>query len=194
VTLAWWDDAWLNEAFATKILSEWKPEWNTRLSELGGKFGAMSRDSLVSARKIRQPIESTNDIASAFDNITYEKGSAVIRMFESWVGEKQFQAGINSYLRRYAFRTATGNDFLDAISGSGRPQLASAFSSFLEQSGAPEVSNYDALLQRAPSGGGFDGGARLTSVGRGFCDAASRREFASFFEERAKQSIGGPRN
>jgi alanyl aminopeptidase len=54
--------------------------------------------------------------------------------------------------------------------------------------------NYDALLQRAPSGGGFDGGARLTSVGRGFCDATSRREFASFFEERAKQSIGGPRN
>jgi alanyl aminopeptidase len=144
VTLAWWDDAWLNEAFATwaetKILSEWKPEWNTRLSELGGKFGAMSRDSLVSARKIRQPIESMNDIANAFDNITYEKGSAVIRMFESWVGEKQFQAGINSYLKRYAFRNATANDFLDAISGAGQPQLASAFSSFLEQSGVPEVS------------------------------------------------------
>jgi len=97
VTLAWWDDTWLNEAFATwtssKILAEWKPEWQTRVEDLGGKFGAMAQDSLVSTRRIHQPIESVDDIENAFDDITYQKGSAVIRMFESWVGEKQFQNG-----------------------------------------------------------------------------------------------------
>ena len=90
VTLAWWDDTWLNEAFATwiasKVMAEWKPEWNTRLGDLGAKFGAMDEDSLVSTRKIRQPIESMDDIANAFDGITYEKGAAVIRMFETWAG------------------------------------------------------------------------------------------------------------
>ena len=62
VTLAWWDDPWLNEAFATwassKILAEWNPEWHSRFDDLSGKFLAMRNDSLVAARKIRQPIES----------------------------------------------------------------------------------------------------------------------------------------
>jgi cytosol alanyl aminopeptidase len=144
VTMKWWDDTWLNEAFATwtssKILAEWKPEWKTRLDDLGSKFGAMTQDSLVSTRQIRQPIESMDDISNAFDDITYEKGSAVIRMFESWVGEPQFRAGVNTYLKRHAYKNATMGDFLDAISAGGKPQLTRAFSTFLEQPGIPEVS------------------------------------------------------
>ncbi len=110
VTLAWWDDTWLNEAFATwtsaKIIAEWKPEWRSRLSDLNGKFGAMGEDSLVAARKIRQPIESKDDISNAFDGITYQKGASVIRMFESWVGEKKFQSGVTAYLKRYSYKNA----------------------------------------------------------------------------------------
>ena len=144
VTPVWWDDTWLNEAFATwmemKILAEWKPEWNTRLNDLGAKFGSMERDSLVSTRRIRQPIESENDISNAFDGITYQKGSAVIRMFESWVGEKQFEAGVTGYLKRYANGNATVNDFLDAIASTGQPRLPRAFATFLEQPGLPEIS------------------------------------------------------
>ena len=144
VTLQWWDDTWLNEAFATwtasKIIAEWKPEWNSRLGDLGPKFGAMGQDSLVSARKIHQPIESKSDIANAFDGITYEKGSAVIRMFESWVGESRFQAGVTSYLKRYASGNARAADFLDSIAGTGQPRLTSAFSTFLDQPGVPEIS------------------------------------------------------
>ena len=143
VTLAWWDDTWLNEAFATwtsnKILAEWKPEWNWRLEALGPKFGAMRADSLVSARQIRQPIESMNDISNAFDDITYRKGAAVIRMFENWVGEKQFQSGVHNYLERHASRNATTADFLDALTGAGQPRLGRAFSTFLEQPGYPEI-------------------------------------------------------
>jgi alanyl aminopeptidase len=143
VTLAWWDDTWLNEAFATwtssKIMAQWKPEWNSRLSDLGSKFGAMREDSLVSARQIRQPIESMDDISNAFDGITYQKGAAVIRMFESWVGENQFQAGVRGYLKLHASKNASSSDFLDAIAGAGQPRLPRAFSTFLEQPGVPEV-------------------------------------------------------
>jgi cytosol alanyl aminopeptidase len=144
VTTAWWDDIWLNEAFATwtssKILAEWQPDWNSRLSDLQSKFGAMGSDSLVTARQIRQPIEAKDDIANAFDGITYEKGAAVIRMFEVWTGERQFRAGVTAYLKRYAFRNATANDFLDSIATASKPQLARAFKTFLEQPGIPEVS------------------------------------------------------
>ena len=144
VTLAWWDDTWLNEAFATwtssKILAEWKPEWKTRVSDLSAKFGAMSQDSLVTTRKIHQPIESEDDISDAFDSITYEKGSAVIRMFENWVGEKKFQSGVTSYLKRHAYKNATSGDFLDAIAATGQPKLPAAFKTFLDQPGVPEIS------------------------------------------------------
>jgi alanyl aminopeptidase len=144
VTLAWWDDTWLNEAFATwtsaKIIAEWKPEWRSRLSDLNGKFGAMGEDSLVAARKIRQPIESKDDISNAFDGITYQKGASVIRMFESWVGEKKFQSGVTAYLKRYSYKNARVSDFLDAIAATGQPQLTRAFSTYLEQPGFPLIS------------------------------------------------------
>jgi len=144
VTTAWWNDIWLNEAFATwmssKILAEWQPDWNTRLSDLEAKFGAMGSDSLVTARQIRQPIESKNDVSNAFDGITYEKGAAVIRMFEVWTGEKQFRAGVTAYLKRYAFRSATADDFLESVGAAGKPHLAAAFKTFLDQPGIPEVS------------------------------------------------------
>jgi len=143
VTTAWWDDIWLNEAFATwtssRILATWKPEWNTRLSDLNGKFGVMGDDGLITARQIRQPIESKDDIANAFDGITYTKGASVIRMFEAWMGEQQFQKGVHAYLTRHAYKNARVNDFLDSIAAAGRPQLTRAFSTFLEQAGFPEI-------------------------------------------------------
>jgi len=143
VTLSWWDDTWLNEAFATwtssKILAEWKPEWKTRLGDLSAKFGAMGEDSLVSTRKIRQEILTNDDISNAFDGITYEKGAAVIRMFEIWTGEKQFQRGVTSYLKLHANKNARMEDFLDSI-GSGKPRLSEAFLTFLSQPGVPQIS------------------------------------------------------
>jgi alanyl aminopeptidase len=154
VTLAWWDDTWLNEAFATwtssKILAEWKPEWTTRVDDLSPKFGAMSEDSLISTRKIHQPIESADDIENAFDGITYQKGAAVIRMFESWVGETQFQSGVTQYLKRYSYKNARMSDFLDAIAGTAQPRLTSAFTTFLDQPGFPEIS-VDVKCSGAPS-------------------------------------------
>ena len=78
VTMAWWDDLWLNEAFATwispKIVDEWHPEWEGKVARVQSRSGVMGSDALVSARRIRQPIESTHDIHNAFDGITYTKG------------------------------------------------------------------------------------------------------------------------
>jgi alanyl aminopeptidase len=144
VTTAWWDDIWLNEAFASwmdsKIMRKWKPEWNTVIDEQNIRMGAMGGDSLVSARKIRQPIESNDDIANAFDGITYSKGEAVIGMFENWMGEDAFQRGVQRYIRQYSWRNATAGDFLDALSSTGTLPVGRAFSTFLDQAGVPLVS------------------------------------------------------
>src|SRR4029453_9843412 len=94
VTLAWWDDLWLNEAFATwmagRIIEQWKPEWDKGFAGVARVNGVIGSDSLQNARKIRQPIESENDIKNAFDGITYQKGASVIRMFERWAAVPRF--------------------------------------------------------------------------------------------------------
>jgi alanyl aminopeptidase len=80
VTMPWWDDIWLNEAFATwmgsKVVQTLHPEYRADLGSLASAQRAMRLDSLTSARSIVQPIESNHDIKNAFDAITYEKGGA----------------------------------------------------------------------------------------------------------------------
>jgi len=144
VTTAWWDDIWLNEAFASwmenKIVAEWKPEWHIDVTAVNDRLFAMKEDNLVSTRKIRQPIESNDDIANAFDGITYQKGEAVIQMFEAWIGKEKFRRGIQLYLKQHAWRAATAKDFEAAISSSAGHDIAPAFDTFLNQAGVPEVS------------------------------------------------------
>jgi alanyl aminopeptidase len=143
VTTAWWNDIWLNEAFATwmstKILAEWHPEWNSRVSAVQAKLGAEGQDSLISSRKIRQEIVSKDDISNAFDGITYQKGAAVIGMFENYMGADNFKRGIQAYMKHYSFKNATAGDFLDSISTAGKKNVTQAFSTFLNQAGVPLV-------------------------------------------------------
>jgi cytosol alanyl aminopeptidase len=143
VTTAWWNDTWLNEAFATwmerKIPGEWKPEWHLDAAIVNARVGAMRSDELASAREIREPIESNDDIANAFDDITYEKGGAVIEMFEHWIGESKFRAGVQAYLKQHAWGNATAADFEAAMSSAVGQNVAPAFNSFLDQAGVPEV-------------------------------------------------------
>src|SRR6185369_2442583 len=144
VTTAWWDDIWLNEAFATwmesKIVGQWKPEWRMENIDVSERLGAMETDSLVTTRRIRQPITSDDDIANAFDDITYQKGAAVIRMFETWLGPAKFRNGVQAYLKQNADGAATVTQFLAAISKAAGKDVSPAFSTFLDQAGVPVVS------------------------------------------------------
>jgi alanyl aminopeptidase len=145
VTLEWWNDIWLNEAFATwmqqKVTEQVHPEYRADLDRVTGAQGAMANDSLVSARKIRQPITGNGDIETAFDGITYQKGASVIGMFENYVGEKTFQKGMQAYIQKHKFGNAVADDLVSAIAtaaGKGN-DFKQAFNSFLDQSGVPYV-------------------------------------------------------
>jgi len=144
VTMAWWDDLWLNEAFASwmtpKIIERWQPGWGAAEGRVGIRGGAMATDRLLAARRIRQPIESNNDIKNAFDPITYNKGASVIHMFEEWVTPSVLQTGVRAYLKKHAHGNATSVDFLAAISKAARKDIAPPFSTFLDQAGVPVVS------------------------------------------------------
>ena len=144
VTTSWWDDIWLNEAFATwissKIVNELHPEWQGDASRVQSRSGIMRSDALASARRIRQPIESKNDIANAFDGITYQKGAAVIAMWESFFGAERFRDGVRRYLKKHADGNATAQEFLSDVEGkTSEPVLSAGFAAFLDQTGYPLV-------------------------------------------------------
>jgi alanyl aminopeptidase len=147
VTTAWWDDIWLNEAFATwmssKIVEALHPEWDTAVQRATAKSNVMANDSLASARRIRQPIESRHDILNAFDDITYRKGAAVIEMMEHWVGTDQWKKAIHGYLQKHAYGNSTSQEFLSDMAGQLDAEHAgpftNTFSSFLDQPGYPMI-------------------------------------------------------
>lgn len=144
VTMPWWDDIWLNEAFATwmgtRAIQGVHPEYEPELGALSSTHGAMEVDSRTSARKIRQPIESDHDIENAFDAITYSKGAAVLSMFERYLGGDEFQAGLRRYMERFRFGNATARDLVRTLAEvSQEGALETAFFSFLEQPGVPQL-------------------------------------------------------
>jgi len=147
VTPAWWNDIWLNESFATWMahvaMDIAEPDSNYRRDLLARGLEVMNDDSLVSARQIRQPILSNNDIATAFDGITYSKGGAVLSMFESFLGRDDFRQGVRNYMHDFEYGTATADDFIHHLAEASSDQqswlVVSAFNSFLEQAGLPLV-------------------------------------------------------
>ncbi|GHG65665.1 aminopeptidase [Comamonas sp. KCTC 72670] len=143
VTPAWWDDLWLNESFADwlsyKVIAQWKPEWRGDVRRVEARGAALLEDRLISARSIRQPIHAPGDIHAAFDGITYNKGAAVLAMFESWVGTDTFQDGVRRFLDAHAKGTATTRDFFDTLAAASGKDVAPAFSTFLDQPGVPRI-------------------------------------------------------
>lgn len=152
VTMNWWNDIWLNEAFATwmaaKTVMRYNPSYHADWAELVGTQYAMNEDSLKASRKIQEPILTQHDIYSAFDAITYTKGAAVIGMFENYIGASVFQAGVRNYLKKYSHRNADTEDFIAELSGAANQNLKSAFGSFLTQPGVPLIDfQYDRYRQ-----------------------------------------------
>jgi alanyl aminopeptidase len=143
VTMGWWDDLWLNEAFATwmaaRIVGEVAPALGADEARLDEWREAMHVDSRASARRIRQPIASHHDIHAAFDGITYSKGGAVIGMFERWLGADTFREGVRAHLAAHRFGTATADELLGAISQVAQRDVRTPFATFLDQVGAPSV-------------------------------------------------------
>ncbi len=145
VTMPWWDDLWLNESFATwmqsKITQKLHPEFNADLERISDTADAMKSDSLVSVRRIRQPILSNADIQTAFDGITYQKGAAVLNMFENYLGEEKFKKGVRNYINKHQYNNATANDLISALAEqSGQDErFTRAMKSFLDQPGVPLI-------------------------------------------------------
>lgn len=144
VTMPWWNDIWLNESFATwagtRAANAVHPDYKFNSGLQSSSIAVMGNDSLASVRRIAEAVNNSDDILNAFDGITYQKGGAVLRMFESFVGPEKFRAAIHYHLQRFPYGTATALDFFESVEESTKMQgVKAAFASFIDQRGVPLV-------------------------------------------------------
>ncbi len=144
VTMKWWNGIWLNEAFATFMemhaTDAFRPQWD-RWTTFGlSRTAAFDTDSLTSTRPIEYPVISPADAEGMFDILTYEKGAAVVRMLEQYLGEDQFRSGIRQYLAEHAFGTTETTDLWDAIESATGEPVRRIMDSWIFQGGFPVIS------------------------------------------------------
>ncbi|MCP1470006.1 aminopeptidase N [Sphingobium sp. OAS761] len=143
VTMAWWDDLWLNEGFAswmaTKVTDKLQPDWEMLLTRVDGREAAMSLDSLATTHPVVQKITTVDQVNQAFDAITYQKGEAVITMLEGYAGEDAWKTGLQSYMKAHAYGNTVTDDLWKAVEGAGAQGLVSIAHDFTSQPGIPLV-------------------------------------------------------
>ena len=144
VTVEWWDDIWLNEGFASwienKVTDHYHPEWLIWDQAQSQRQNAMNLDARPTSHPIIVPIANVEQANQAFDAITYQKGYAVIRMFEEFIGEEQFRNGVRAYIRQYAYGNATSTNLWDAIQAASGQPLRQVADDFTRQQGVPLIS------------------------------------------------------
>jgi aminopeptidase N len=158
VSVALWDEIWLNEAFATwmenKATQRFHPEWQPQLATREWLDRTMARDATAATRAIRSGAVDEARVFDVFDNITYSKGGAVLSMLEQWIGADAFQQGLAAYMRERRLAPATAGDLWHHIGqAAGRP-VASVAARWTDQPGFP-------LLQASAQ---CDGGRTLVTL------------------------------
>ncbi len=144
VTMAWWDDLWLNEGFASwmegKASNDLNPSWGADAQAVAGsREGAMGTDATAATHPIIRHVETVDQIGQAFDDITYSKGEAVIGMLESTLGPDVFRDGIRHYMAKYKYgNTVTDQLWAELSAAAGKP-VATVAHDFTLQGGVPLI-------------------------------------------------------
>jgi alanyl aminopeptidase len=143
VTMSWWNETWLNESFATwigiDIMDEVFPLYRSFVWDIQGTQRAMTTDALPSTRPIRRDIRADDDPMQVFDELSYQKGGAVLGMVESWAGKENFHRGIIDYLGKFRWKNAESKELWESLSLCTGGKVDSMTASFTEQPGIPLV-------------------------------------------------------
>lgn len=170
VTMRWWDDLWLNEAFATWManhaIDTLRPQYRAWDEAQSGADGGLAADSLVSSHPIYNPVSTPRAVMENFDVITYQKGAAVLRMTHDFLGDEAFRAGLRAYIAEFAEGNATGADLWNHLQQAANLPVSDMMASWILQAGHP-------LIDVSLGADGTPGEARLKVRQRRFYSAAN---------------------
>jgi len=143
VTMAWWDNLWLNEAFAswmaTKTAEKFHPQWQAELRRTPRVEEAMLEDARKTTHPVQTPVEQDSRAFDLFDSITYNKGEAFLYMLEAYLGENAFREGVRRYMRAHRFSNTTTADLWHHLSEASGQDVKVFAAQWTEQPGFPLV-------------------------------------------------------
>jgi puromycin-sensitive aminopeptidase len=144
VTMAWWEGAWLNEAFASfmelKATDAMRPEWKRWLAFANLEVPwAMGTDQLESTRPIEFEVTAPEEVDQMFDAITYGKGSAVLHMIDEFIGVENFRRGVGNYLRKHAYGNTVTSDLWEGLDGASEYPVSEIMNTWVYQRGFPQI-------------------------------------------------------
>jgi puromycin-sensitive aminopeptidase len=160
VTMEWWVDLWLNEAFATFLswnaIDQWKPEWRIWDQTAMGVVVAKRIDGMKATRPIAVPLSETlkhsDRLEGLFDAVTYRKGAKVLKMLEMYLGAKAFRKGMVQYIADFEYKNAQASDFYNALEVASKKPVTKIMTEWIEKSGYPLVTvdrvSSDAVILR----------------------------------------------
>jgi aminopeptidase N len=141
VTMEWWDNLWLNEGFASwmesKATDHFYGDWMNWLQSEFDLQRAMRQDAKITTHPVVQPVLSVEQ--AAFDDITYRKGRAVIRMLENYVGPKAFQKGVQAYMKRYSYKNTVTDNLWDELEKASGKKIKEIADDFTNKPGIPLI-------------------------------------------------------
>ena len=141
VTMTWWNGLWLNEAFATLMevmaVDAWKPAWGCWDSFGASRAAAFLTDGLRSSRPIEFEVVAPKDAEAMFDVLTYEKGGAVLRMLEQYLGPEVFRDGVRRYLAAHQFANAETADLWKALGEAAGQPIPAIMDGWIYRQGYP---------------------------------------------------------
>ena len=149
VTMRWWNGIWLNEAFATFMeamaVEIFRPHWNRWTAFSLERTDAFEVDSLESTRTVEFDVHAPSDCNGMFDVLTYQKGGALLRMLQQYLGEERFRQGVNHYLRKHSYASTDTSDLWDSMEAvtngdGGNEPVRALMDSWIWQAGFPLVS------------------------------------------------------
>lgn len=143
VTMAWWNDLWLNESFATfvgyKATADLMPEWGMWRDFVATLARPFALDALVSTHPISFEVKNAKQATERFDVITYWKGAGVVRMLEGFLGAETFRKGVHSYLNRFRESNATADDFWEELTKASGRDVGAIANAWIREPGHPVV-------------------------------------------------------
>jgi tricorn protease interacting factor F2/3 len=146
VTMASWEDVWLNESFAsfleTRVTERLEPALDARTDSFlreAGTTAAFDGGSLPSTHPVRSPVERPEEISQIFDEITYGKGTAILGMAEAYLGEERFRLGVTDYLNRYRFGNARTEDLWESLGRISGEPVGAMLGPWIDRPGHPII-------------------------------------------------------
>jgi len=144
VTMDFWDGLWLNEGFATWMswysCNIFYPEWKVWQGYITDDLqSALSLDSLRSSHPIEVPVKRADEVSQIFDAISYSKGSCVLRMISTYLGEDIFIEGIRQYLKKHAYENTQTGDLWAALSAASGKDLRKVMNIWTKNVGYPVI-------------------------------------------------------